>query len=228
MRVKIEETAMDEHERTVRAARQVDVRMGFYIHFWVFLLVCAGLLVVNWLTTPEIWWAQWPFLGWGIGVLGHALCAFGNGPNFISRWRLRKIRELTHPEADAANRHRGGAVRTIGMLVLGILIGSGGLGGYMYTLLQDAREKARNVEASRDALDKSLKEQEARLKQLSTEKTALEGTVKGTNDQLGQVLSSKQAAEQALQKARDELAQTQSAREAAERALGEAKKGASQ
>ena len=120
---------MDEHERTMRAAQQLDVRIGFYIHFLVFLLVCAGLVVVNWLTTPEIWWTQWPFLGWGIGVLGHALCAFGSGPNFISQWRLRKIRDLAHPEAAATKLRSSGAAGTIGILLLGILIGSVGLGG---------------------------------------------------------------------------------------------------
>jgi len=36
----------------------VDLKIGFYIHFLVFLVVCAGLVVVNWLTTPEIWWPQ--------------------------------------------------------------------------------------------------------------------------------------------------------------------------
>jgi 2TM domain len=224
----MEGAVMDEHERTVRAARQVDVRIGFYIHLLVFVLVCAGLVLVNWLTMPDIWWAQWPFLGWGIGVLGHALCAFGSAPNFISQWRLRKIRKLTHPETAATQRRSGGAAATIGVLLLGILVGSGGLGGYMYTLLQDAREKTRNLQTSRDALDKSFKEQEAQLKQLSTDKSVLEGTVKETKDQLGQVQSSKQAAEQALQKARDELAGAQSAKEAAERALAEAKKAAPQ
>jgi len=33
----------------------MDIRMGFYINFVVFLLVCAGLVVANWLTTPEMW-----------------------------------------------------------------------------------------------------------------------------------------------------------------------------
>jgi hypothetical protein len=226
----MEEAAMDEHERTVRAARQVDIRIGFYIHFVVFLLVCAGLVAVNWLTTPEIWWAQWPFLGWGIGVLGHALCAFtGGGPNFISEWRLRKIRELSHPEAVAiGSRRHGSAAKTIGILLLGIVIGCAAGGGYTFTLLQRAREDTRTLAASHDALDKSFKEQEARLKQATGEKSTLEGTVKETEEQLRQVQTGKQSAEQALQKARDELAAAQSAREAAERALAEAKKGTSQ
>jgi hypothetical protein len=131
---------MDEHEMTVRAARQVDIRIGFYIQFVVFLLVCTGLVVVNWLTTPETWWVQWPFLGWGIGVFGHALCAFtSGGPNFISQWRLRKIRELTHPEAGSpGNRPADSASKTLGILLIGIIIACAAGGGYMFMVLRKA------------------------------------------------------------------------------------------
>jgi hypothetical protein len=101
--------------------------------------------------------------------------------------RLRKIRELAHLGAAATNRRSSSAAGTTGILLLGILIGAGGLGGYIHTVLQDAREKTRNLEASRDFLDKSLKEQEARLTQLSAEKSTLEATVKETKDQLSQV-----------------------------------------
>lgn len=86
---------MDEHAKTVKAAKQVDEMIGFYIHFTVFVLVMALLLAVNWFATPRIWWVQWPFLGWGIGVLAHGLFVFGSGRgNFITNWRLRKINEL--------------------------------------------------------------------------------------------------------------------------------------
>src|SRR5262245_57783787 len=154
-RLNIEEAAMDEHERMVRAARQVDARIGFYIHFVVFILVCTGLAVVNWLVTPEIRWVQWPFLGWGIGVIGHALCVFGSGPNLRSRWRLRKIRELTHPETRGSEASGGAsAAKTIGILLLGALIGCAAGSGYMYTVLADARANALSLEASRDALEK--------------------------------------------------------------------------
>ena len=221
---------MDEHERTVRAARQIDIRIGFYIHLVVFLLVCAGLVAFNWLTTPKIWWAQWPLLGWGIGVLGHALCAWSSGgPNFVSRWRLQKIRQLSHPEALPVRRRRGdGTGKTIGILLVGALIGCAAGGGYVFTLLQGAREITRDLAASRDALDKSFKQQEMRLKRATDDKSSLEVTVKETEEQLRQVKAAKQSAEEALQKARSELAEAQSAREVAERALAEAKKGTAQ
>jgi hypothetical protein len=54
---------MEEHERTAKAAQQVDKMIGFYVHLVVFLLVCAALAGVNWFATPEVWWAIWPFLG---------------------------------------------------------------------------------------------------------------------------------------------------------------------
>ncbi|MGE0851413.1 MAG: 2TM domain-containing protein [Hyphomicrobiaceae bacterium] len=221
---------MNEHARTARAAQEVDVRIGFYVHFVVFVLVCTILAVVNWLATPEIWWAQWPFVGWAFGVLGHALCAFGGcGPNFITQWRLRKIRQMSHPEtARVASGGSSSPGMSFGIFLLGALIGGGAVGGYMYKLLEEARANAHNVEASRNTLDKSLKDQETRLKQLSAEKSAMEVTAKEMSVRVDQLQSSTQAAEAALKKARDELAQAQSAREAAERALADAKKGTSQ
>jgi uncharacterized membrane protein len=199
---------MDEHERTVKAAQQLDKRIGFYVHFVVFLLVCAGLVAVNWFATPEVWWAEWPFLGWGVAVIFHAVCAFGNGRNFIAEWRLRKIRDLAAPER-AARSDRAGSrpAKLFGMLLLGILIGCAAGGGYMYVLLQDAHENMRKVQESRDALEKTAKEKDAQLKQVSGEKLSLEAAVK---------------------EAKDQLAQAQAARDAAERALAEAKKGAAQ
>jgi hypothetical protein len=203
---------MDEHERTARAAQQLGKMIGFYVHLAVFVFVCAGLFAVNVLATPAVWWAQWPFLGWGLAVLGHALCALGRGPNSIQEWRLRKIRELAHPESAGGTRSaRSSLMKAFGVLVLGILIGCAVGGGYVYTLLQGARESARNAEASRATLDNRAKEQDAQLKQ--------------AQEQVGQLQTSRQAAELALKEARDKLAEAQSAREAAERALAEAKKG---
>ena len=84
---------MEEHEKLERAKQRVEVLTGFYIHLVVFVLVMALLLVINILVSP-VWWVQWPLLGWGIGVIAHALAVFGQGPNFVKRWQLRKMKEL--------------------------------------------------------------------------------------------------------------------------------------
>jgi hypothetical protein len=37
---------------------------------------------------------QWVVLGWGIGVLTHALAVFGRLPKMFVEWQLRKIKEI--------------------------------------------------------------------------------------------------------------------------------------
>jgi len=85
---------MDESEKLARAKQQVAAITGFYIHLIVFVLVMLLLLAINWVATPTIWWVQWPFLGWGIGILGHALAVFGQLPRAVANWQQRKVEEL--------------------------------------------------------------------------------------------------------------------------------------
>lgn len=86
---------MDEHQKIVRAKQRVEALTGFYIHAAIFVLVMALLFIVN-ATSSGAWWVQWVLLGWGAGVLAHAWFVFGQdgGPNFITAWQLRKIKEL--------------------------------------------------------------------------------------------------------------------------------------
>lgn len=85
---------MNEHEKATKAAQQVEAITGFYIHSVVFVLVMVLLFFVNLLATPDVWWVQWPLLGWGIGVVAHYLAVFGKPPQFLANWQLRKIKEL--------------------------------------------------------------------------------------------------------------------------------------
>jgi uncharacterized membrane protein len=212
-----------EHQNTARASQQAEAITGFYIHFAIFVFVIALLLAVNWFATPEVWWVQWAFLGWGIGVLAHALPVFGM--NFITEWQLRKIKDLKDQPGPA----RGGSIATtIGILVLAIMIGCAAGGSYMYVQLQDALEKVTTAEASRDKLGETVKMQEAQLKMVLAVRSSLDVAVKETREELAQLRASKQAVEQALQEARDQVAQAQSARDAADKALAEAKKGTPQ
>jgi hypothetical protein len=80
-------------ERLARARRRVVALKGFYIHLLVFALVVAVLAVVN-LATGRPWWVLWVVLGWGIGVLVHALTVFGQTSRAIAAWENRKMREF--------------------------------------------------------------------------------------------------------------------------------------
>jgi len=83
---------MTEAQKTARAERKVRAMTGFYIHFAAFAVVMALLFALNF--TDPVWWVQWPFLGWGVGVLAHYWAVFGRGANMLTRWQLRKIYEV--------------------------------------------------------------------------------------------------------------------------------------
>jgi hypothetical protein len=51
-------------------------RAGFSIHLVTYLAVNALLVGVNLLATPGRLWFFWPLLGWGAGLLAHALAIF--------------------------------------------------------------------------------------------------------------------------------------------------------
>jgi hypothetical protein len=86
---------VNEHEKAAKAAQQVEAITGLYIHLIVFVLVMALLFVINWATLEDnVWWVQWPLLGWGLGVALHAWAVYGSTPQFILNWQLRKIKEL--------------------------------------------------------------------------------------------------------------------------------------
>ena len=78
-----------------RAKRQVAAMKGFYIHLTVFILVLAGLFLINAFGRGS-WWVQWVFLGWGIGVIAHGLAVFGRAPRAVAEWEERKTKQLAN------------------------------------------------------------------------------------------------------------------------------------
>ena len=53
----------------------VGMKMGFYIHALVYVLVNAGLYAIN-LSTGGYRWSVWPLWGWGLGLAIHGLVTF--------------------------------------------------------------------------------------------------------------------------------------------------------
>jgi 2TM domain len=84
---------MDDHDKFRNAKRQIARLKGFYTHATVFVLVLLGLLTVNLWAGPP-YWVQWVFLGWGIGMIGHAFGVFGHRLGLSSNWEARKLKEL--------------------------------------------------------------------------------------------------------------------------------------
>ena len=83
---------MAENRKYQDAKRHVASIKGFYIHLAVFAAVMTGLIALDF-TDAKPWWVQWPFIGWGLGILGHAYLVFGTRGHPVSDWEKRKIRE---------------------------------------------------------------------------------------------------------------------------------------
>jgi fatty acid desaturase len=55
-----------------QAQRRVKLKMGFFIHALVFMLVNLGLFVINGVAGGRPW-ALWPLAGWGLGLAIHGI-----------------------------------------------------------------------------------------------------------------------------------------------------------
>lgn len=94
----------NEEERYYQAKKRVEEIKGFYGHLISYVVVNVGLLVLNLLTSPKHLWFFWPMLGWGIGLLFHALKVFNYSPFFNKEWEDRKIREFMEKENESKNK----------------------------------------------------------------------------------------------------------------------------
>lgn len=67
---------MEDLNQRAQATKTVNARINFYIHLVIYAVVNFGLLVINLTTSTAYLWFTWPLLGWGIGLLFHALAVF--------------------------------------------------------------------------------------------------------------------------------------------------------
>ena len=89
----IQPNVSQQDPKLMKARRQVAAMKGFYIHLFIFAVVMLGLGAINFAVGGP-WWALWVLLGWGIGVLAHALTVFGRTSRRITDWEDRKIRQF--------------------------------------------------------------------------------------------------------------------------------------
>ena len=60
-----------------QARRRVGMKMGFYIHALVFVLVNVGIFALN-LAIGGTRWAHFPAYGWAIGLAIHGVVVFAH------------------------------------------------------------------------------------------------------------------------------------------------------
>lgn len=81
-----------------RADRYVRRLVGFYAHLAAFVGVNVMLVGINLLTSPGVFWAIWPILGWGVKLVGHTVAVFGV-PGYAD-WKARARRRYIRRHAD--------------------------------------------------------------------------------------------------------------------------------
>lgn len=78
-----------------RARRRVGMKMGFYMHALVYVLVNLGFLVINAVAGGPRW-SIWPLAGWGLGLAVHGIVTFIklNGEGLRDRMLADEIERL--------------------------------------------------------------------------------------------------------------------------------------
>lgn len=94
----------DSADSYLRAQKKVEDIKGFYGNLFSYVVVNAGLAILNLVTTPDHLWFFYPLIGWGVGVAIHAISVFNMMPFLGADWEERKIRELL--DRDKGNRWR--------------------------------------------------------------------------------------------------------------------------
>jgi len=58
------------------AERRADAKLAFRSHLMAYVVVNAGLIAINLVTSPGYYWFIWPLMGWGVGLIAHGMGTF--------------------------------------------------------------------------------------------------------------------------------------------------------
>jgi len=87
----------DVNDKAALARKIAERKVAFIRHAISYLVVIAGLAIINNLTYGGYQWWLWVAFGWGIGVVSHFLSAYlyqsGNLVERLARKELEKMNE---------------------------------------------------------------------------------------------------------------------------------------
>lgn len=83
-----------------KATKRVEELKGFYGNLISYCIFIPFLFFINWKTSPNYYWAFWPMLGWGIGLISHGIKTFG----ISSDWEERQIRKYMQKEEEESKK----------------------------------------------------------------------------------------------------------------------------
>ena len=84
-----------------KAKLRAMAKLGFYIHFSVYVGVNVLLFFVWWFTRGDTAipnasfpWFIFPVVGWGIGLVAHGLSVFGHTAGYLDRMTEQEYKKL--------------------------------------------------------------------------------------------------------------------------------------
>jgi hypothetical protein len=84
----------DDVELRRLAIRRADMKLAFRSHLFAYVLVNAGLVGINIITSPDYWWFVWPMLGWGLGLAAHGVTVYMDGESMRDRLIEQELEKL--------------------------------------------------------------------------------------------------------------------------------------
>ena len=85
--------ATQRRDAEARARKLVQAMRGFYVNATMYSIVIPIVWIIN-LNLPGPIWANWPTLGWGIGLTIHGMQTFADRSFFGAEWEEKKVEEL--------------------------------------------------------------------------------------------------------------------------------------
>jgi hypothetical protein len=84
----------DDVELRRLAIRRADMKLAFRSHLMAYVIVNAGLVAINLLTSDDYFWFIWPMLGWGIGLAAHGVTVYMDGEGMRDRLIEQELEKL--------------------------------------------------------------------------------------------------------------------------------------
>lgn len=80
-------------ENYAQAKKRMHQLKAFYNNLISYIVVMIFLVVINYFTTPTVWWVIFPALIWGIFVVIQGVGVYSKRGLFSKEWEDKKIKE---------------------------------------------------------------------------------------------------------------------------------------
>lgn len=89
------------YEKAKKRAKEI---RSFYYNLALYCTIIPILVFINLYYMPEFQWFWFSMLGWGSGLLFHAMGAFGYNPFLGKDWEEKKLKQFIEEEEQKQNK----------------------------------------------------------------------------------------------------------------------------